>query len=236
MNLLHVGHTKEVQMPKLRSVAVGTLVAVVTAMFCVEDARAQGLRVETGPEAFVSIGMAHLLEPEYVSPAWSSVGAGLILPVIGRLAARIEFNQMIGLSLDTVTGVRQTDMGGAAIPFTARHGTSSSKSLTGSALYYFSASRFQPFVGVGIGAVWQEGVWYWSGGGSRPAQEYEFQTTSLSIPVSGGLRVLLPGGIALTPEVRFQNASVTIPASSTTSEVKLDRGITRVSIAFGYGW
>jgi hypothetical protein len=201
-------------------------------------------RVRLRPEVFVSIGRAQLHASESASPGWTNLGAGITLPLSRRVATQVEFNQMVGLSLETISGFRQVVdcrgtvcVSGPRVPYEAHQGTSSMRSASGNLVYYFSDKRLQPFVSGGVGVIWQRGVWYWSGDSLRPAQEQAFHKASLSIPLGAGIRISIPGRISVTPEVRYQSARFKLPhLPPGEGEWTYHRDVVRLSIAAGYQW
>ena len=196
---------------------------------------------------FVSVGPATRHEPEYWSPSKTTIGVGFMRHLNRRVAGQFEFTKVLGLTLDTVSvdSVRLDCSSGRCLagPVTrisGRDGTSSLWSVTGSAVLYFSDSSVQPFVSVGIGLIRQEGVWFWTGDAVRPAQEQEFQKTSLTYPIGTGVRIALPRGIFVAPEVRFQDASFKMngapAAGGNGTQWEWGRGVLRASVAAGYRW
>ena len=205
-------------------------------------------RRELSPAVFVSLGQAKRHEPEYLSPAKPLIGAGVMLHLNRRMAAQFEFSQIVGLSLDTVSvTARALDcssgqcVAGPSTRITGRDGTSSLWSVTGSAVLYLSSNAIQPFVSIGIGTIRQEGVWFWTGDPVRPAQEQPFRKTSLTIPLGAGVRVALPRGLFVAPEMKFQTASIKMNNAQSISGEPVGqwtwgRGVLRASVVAGYKW
>jgi hypothetical protein len=86
-------------------------------------------RVSTA--VFVTFGQAKRHEPEYFSPAKPIIGAGVMLHLNRRVAAQVEFSQIVGLSLDTISvTARPLDcssgqcVAGPSMRITGRDGTS----------------------------------------------------------------------------------------------------------------
>jgi hypothetical protein len=91
--------------------------------------------------------------------------------------------------------------------------------------------RLQPFISGGLGAIRQDGVVH------AIDTEYEFRKTSVTVPLAAGIRILLPGGITVAPEARYQTASFRVRRfPPEQGEWTYHRSITRVSLALGYAW
>src|SRR5687767_914737 len=101
----------------------GVTAVVVFTLGCL-SAESQVLRIdEWRPEVLVSAGPAALMEGDSAAGDWTSIGAGVTLPVFGRLSTQFEVSRMLGTAVKEVDSVLvrcRGDVCGAPEPFKFR--------------------------------------------------------------------------------------------------------------------
>jgi opacity protein-like surface antigen len=97
------------------------------------------------PELFLGWARASLGPSKTdLGPAWSNLGGGIGARVHRRIGVEFELNQSLESPLRDVDGLHQ--------------GVTSMTFGSAKALVYLATGQIQPYLGVGLGLVWEDGV------------------------------------------------------------------------------
>lgn len=177
------------------------------------------------PEFFATLAWGHLFRfGDRTFGDRPNIGGGLGLRHRSGLGIEFELNRTLGLS-PTLAPC------GLTVPCagTGHEGVRAATIASANVLYHFSKSRIQPYLTVGIGALWSKGVSTTTLAGETQAiqTEQEWRDTGLALNWGGGVRILITRAISLRSEYRFYNS---------TLRSRVNLSLIRASIGVGYHW
>jgi hypothetical protein len=181
----------------------------------------------TGREVAVSVGPAYLSHGDDPLGWGSTVGASITIPIVQRLAVRLDAQRAFGPKLEERTCASVS----VSRPCTGsgHYGARDLTIWSATSVYHFRPSGVQPFVLGGLDVLhftFLSDITFLAGDQVR-ITEAETRHTTMGIAVGGGVRVPVGNRFAITPELTLYDG--TILAGANLTQV-------RTSLSFGYRW
>jgi len=184
------------------------------------------------PEVSFSIARVQKTVPAGTNPynTATSFGVGVSARLTRRFAVEFEANRIGRVPLESLAF--ESEIGLARLEsnslrtltnfrYLGHSGVTAMTILSGNLLYFFSSGRVQPFLAVGIGGAQISGIKTDAEVRSNAQGYYpevvetRWQEDKIGVTYGGGLRVPLPAGFALRPEVRVYGTGAVVRGAMT---------------------
>ena len=178
------------------------------------------------PEVSASVGLGHVFRfnDETFGDALTG-GAALAIAHRSGLVFELAADRVFGLEPKPAPCglVNNTCIGDA------RYGPRSATVTSLGVHYRFKGRRIQPFVFAGVGVLWTTSVHSTTYASTRPAVMVESESRDRGVgpDLGAGLRIVLSPSLAISPEIRWLDASV-------LSRENL--AVTRIGVRAAYSW
>ena len=201
------------------------VMAVIAALALPDAAAAQsGRGISAVREVSLAVGLGRLSHGDDALGTGLTFGGALTMPVMKRLAVRVDAHRSYGPDLKERSCVSFPSSNCTGV---GRYGVRGLTIWSGSGVYYFSPSGVQPYIVGGLDVLhftFFSDVTYFGGGQVR-ITDFEGHDTTMGIALGGGVRVAVGRRFAVLPEVMIYDG--TMLSGANLAQL-------RTSVAVGY--